>query len=130
MLVKIFEHQHETYLIKNWLKKRGLRQKLCDDLPFIGVLAHDLNDYIAAGFLRHVEKNFGLIDSLISNPDIDGKRRNEAIDAVVSKLILIAKEKGISKLLAMSVDENTLIRSKSHGFIELQYKVISKDLGD
>ena len=70
---------------------------------------------VAAGFLRNAE-GIGIIDSLVSNPDVRAEKRSDALDLIFAKLIDIAKEIGIHKLVGSSVDGNTIVRSKKFGF--------------
>jgi hypothetical protein len=85
---------------------------------------------VAAGFLRKVEgsKKTVILDSLITNKHIDADIRDKALQDLVHRLITWAIEHGISNILAFSTDENTLMRAKRFGFVELPHQLISLTL--
>jgi hypothetical protein len=91
-------------------------------------LAYEKDEPVAAGFLRHIEKQYALLDSLITNPLSAPHLRDQAINAVVGKLILTAKKQGVLKILATSTDEHTLLRSRKFGFVASPHTLIVLDL--
>lgn len=118
-------------LIKSWLELRGMHNEhFVRDLPRTGVMCRIEDNPICAGFLRYVEGNFAMLDSLVTNPKMKSFTRNVAIDAVVKELISIAKRHGIKKILAFSVDEGILKRSIGHGFIKTSHEVIALKLDE
>lgn len=115
--------------VREWLTLRGLSVLGADDLPKIGYIAFERGEPIAAGYIRRVEGGTGLIDSLITNPDAPGDMRSSAIDLVVEHLLQTAIKANIHRLLAYSVDSNTLLRAeKRFGFSRLPHTVICADL--
>lgn len=128
LLVRRFHRTSDLYHIRNWLNARELNISLSENLPEIGFIAFDHNESIAAGFLRKVEGNFGLIDGLITNPTAQSHARHFAIDEIVQNIILVAKELHFSLIMAFTIDNGTLIRSRAHGFQALPDTMIVKNL--
>ncbi len=128
--MEVVEYKKETHLtyIKDWLAYRGMDLELANDIPRIGYIVYGNLEPIAAGFLRLVEADYLILDSLITNPNASGKTRNDAIDMVVDALITRAKLLGKLKIIANSIDANTLERSKKHGFRQTLHRMIVLDL--
>lgn len=118
---------HKSY-IRNWLEIRGLRISMIEELPKTGYITSGALGPIAAGFIRMVEGGFGILDSLITNPQATPQDRDAAIDLVVENLILKAKELKLSALIATTSDNHTLLRSSKHGFVQLPHTAICLDL--
>ncbi len=112
----------DEIIINEWLDHRKVFFK--DDLPRTGVICRVDDEPICAGFLRYVEGNLAIMDNLITNPHAKSYVRNIAIDGVVNELINIAKKHAIKKVIAFSVDDGILKRSKLHGFEKLEHTVI------
>lgn len=127
MRVVEFKDRH-VHFVSEWLLKRSLSAELSLDLPAVGFIALEDESAIAAGFLRQVEGDYLIVDSLISNPSQAPEARNAAIDLIVLELIKMAKFMGISKIFANSTDINTLERAKKHGFKLLPNVMMSLDL--
>lgn len=102
-------------VLNEWRIKRSMHSIAKEDFPKIGVMVFDGQEGVAAGFLRNAE-GIGIIDSLVSNPDVRSEKRNDALDLIFARLIDIAKEVGIHMILGASVDGNTIVRSKKFGF--------------
>ncbi len=75
-----------------------------------------------------MEGGSGQLDGLCTNPDALPSKRHEAIEAVVNRILDEAKALGMRNLMAMSVDESTLMRSKRHGFKPCPHTLIVVDL--
>lgn len=88
-----------------------------ESLPSIGFIAFEGSVPIAAGFLRKIEGNYGMIDSLVTNAQSSSELRHEAIDLIVRHLIKSAKHLKMNSILSFSKDKSTLVRSISHGFM-------------
>lgn len=116
--------------LMEWVRLRDMELSNISDLPNLGYMYSHEGQGIAAGFLRLVEGGYAIMDSLITNPSKDSVIRHIAIDAVVSKLIEDAKSLKISKILAFSVDEGTLIRSQKHGFVKQAHSLITLEMGN
>lgn len=116
-------------LIIDWLRARKLDTKLADELPVNGFIAKtEKKDAVCAGFLRMVEGGYAMLDSLITNPTQPPEVRDEAIDAVVKRLISAAEDWNITRILANTTDAHTLERSKRHGFTALPNTMIVLEL--
>lgn len=130
MTLAPYEKDKHAEFLKSWLRIRHIDPKLVDEVPEKGFIVTKDNLTICAAFLREVEGDYFMIDSLVTNPAIEPMLRNEAIDIVVSKLIATARMFGVSKLMATTVDKNTLERAFRFGFRELPHKVITLSLGE
>lgn len=111
-----------------WLNQRKMPEEYIVDLPELGVVSLYQNKKIAMGFLRKVEGNLALIDSLIADPFCPWELRSLGIDQVVSDLISQAKKSHIKRIIAYSINGRTLERSKKYGFESIPYQMISLDL--
>lgn len=118
-------HLHE---IKSWLTARDLSPAAADDLPSIGYVAYDGGDPFAAAFLRQAEGGVGFLEALVTNPHAPAKSRSFAIDALVRNTIAIAREMGMKKILAYSINKSVLIRSEKHGFKAMPHVLINLSL--
>jgi len=110
-------------LLKSWLSARD-QDTGTDELPEIGYLAMCDNLPVAAGFVRRCEGGYGILDSFVTNPDAPSEIRNEALDLLASRLIEVAKNSNIKKLLASSLDKNTIERSIRFGFKALPHTLL------
>ena len=90
---------------------------MVDSLPKVGVMAEWLDGTpVAAGYLRVVEGGYAIIDSLIADPASDKTRRNEALDGIITRLIVDGRRLGMKSLLAICELPATIERAKTHGF--------------
>lgn len=116
--------------ILDLLYSQGMGIEHLHNLPKLGVLT-TLGEYtVAAAFLRIIEgnKSTAILDSLITNAELLPTIRNDALNQTVSELLKLAKEQGITKIIAFSTDKNTLMRAKRFGFEELPHQVITLDI--
>jgi len=121
-----FDFDRDPDLILTWLEKRKLVIPDSLELPNIGyVVKSKTEGPIALGFLRQCEGNVGMIDSLISDPEIKPEIRDGAIDFLILRLIAAAKRKKIYKVFGFSEDGNTLLRAKKHGFKLLSQRLVA-----
>ncbi len=118
-----------SLFISDWLLERGMNTEIIHDLPKLGWMVYG-DEPLAAGFLRLVEGNYGLIDGLITKPfvGLGNRRRSEALDLIVEKIIHEAKVLGLKKIFAFSSDKATLTRSLKHGFIHQIDTMIVKEV--
>lgn len=121
MTVYPYNPLHHEHIVAAWMIKRGLEP--IRDLPRIGFIAVD-SDYLAAAFLREIEGDYAFLDGLVSNPDMPGIDRNNALDLVVKATLEKAKERGFLGVMAYSKDDSTLKRSEKHGFSRLPFTMI------
>lgn len=123
-----YDEDRDLSHINGWLKDRSRPEVDPYDVPDLGFVANFKNRPIAAGFLRQVEGQNALFDSLVSNPGATAEFRHIALDMVVDGIIRAAKVKDIHQILAFSIDEGTLKRALRHNFVKLPHTVISLDL--
>lgn len=123
-----YDEDQDLHHINKWLQEHKRPEVDPYDVPDIGFMANFKNRPIAAGFLRQIEGENALFDSLISNPGATSEFRHIAIDMVVNEIVRIARERGIRQILAFSIDEGTLKRAIRHNFVKLPHTVIALDL--
>ena len=133
MQIEEFNPEVHSRHILEWLRRRELPAHLLEDLPKIGyiVYSYKTNDAsypITMGFLRRCEGNYGIIDSMITNPECSPEVRNKALNILTKRLVIAAEDLKVRKLLAYTTDKNTLERALSHGFVQLDHAVVALDL--
>lgn len=125
----VIRHSWNSFGLEVLLKSQGmLPWSHIAALPESGIMVYSADTPIAAGFLRKVEDNSAILDSLITNKDIDAVVRDKALDMLVTELLKVAKGLGITNIIAFSSDPHTLMRAKRFGFAELPHQVISLKL--
>lgn len=85
-------------------------------LPKVGYIACVGKQPIAAGFLRRLEPNLAIFDTLCSNAYFGSEARHKAIDLVVSNLIEDANRMKLKGILAFTVDKGVKARAADLGF--------------
>lgn len=121
-LLKIF-NKNDYEEIKSWYLKRNLEVIRLDCLPETGFIVPN----ICAGFLYKTNGKMGLIENFISNPDIEGKYRNEALNLISEALLKEAKDSGILYIISTTNKDSILDRSLSFGFKDIGiYHVVCK----
>ena len=115
--------------MRSLLSLRGMPPELVLDLPSHGYMAFDeLNEPIAAGFLRMVEGKFGLIDGFITNEHMDSETRHLALSAIGNALVEDAHKSHISHLLVIADDPSMEKRALFHGFKPSTAKLMTRSL--
>lgn len=71
-------------------------------------------------FIRKIEGNSAMLDSMISNPSISPELRNKANDMLINAALNHLKEQKTDIVLAFTKDINTLMRVRSHGLTLLE----------
>lgn len=115
--------------LNNILLLRGLQNEV-GELPVIGFCVY-LHGVVPVSFvfLRKIEGGSMLMDSMVTNPNQFPWIRDIANNKVVAEAIKFAKKQKVPSILAVSKDANTLLRSRSHGFVLLEeYQVIVASL--
>jgi hypothetical protein len=131
MIVRFYQRSLHYDLIKSWAVKRLLSSDILNDLPKIGFIAFDDDECaVACAFLRKCEGNVGILEGLMTNPECNSFDRHLAIDMSVKCLIKFSISRKYKVILAYSLDESTLARSSSHGFIRQEHTLIKLDLGE
>jgi hypothetical protein len=101
---------------------------ISENLPEIGFIATEGAIPVAAGFLRRIEGGYAQIDSLVSNKDMPGPMRHEALDKIVQTLITTAKTLKIKGIISYTQDKSVVMRAVATGFEVTQNVVISLKL--
>lgn len=121
-----FKEDHRQ-IVKNWMIKREIPDN-SDTLPIIGYFAKHEGEWIAAAFLRMVEGGFGMIDSIIADPDSKRNVRSEAIDLITLALLAKAKNLNLKGILGLTLHAGTLERAIKLGFVQQPHSVMVFDL--
>jgi hypothetical protein len=97
-------------------------------MPEYGYVVISDETIVSTAFLRRIEGGFIQLDGLCTNPSLPSSTRNKGIELVLSACYHKAKDLGYTRMLAMSIDESTLLRSINHGFVRLPHALIGLDL--
>jgi hypothetical protein len=98
-------------------------------LPKLGYIAYnDEMEPIAAAFLRQVEGGYGQLDTMVSNSQLSGMIRHNALSMIVDSLISDARALNLQGLICYTRDESVIRRAQSIGFHLCPHAVISLDL--
>lgn len=108
----------DLYYVNTWLGQRDRPPVAREDLPKAGWSVVDDNDRpVGSVFMRMVEGDLAIMDSMINDPGQTKQSRHKINDRLFLQCLKMAKEAKLKGLLGMSLDEGTLKRSYSHGFI-------------
>lgn len=98
-------------------------------LPKIGYIALLGKQPVFAGFLRRVEGDeLAQFDGFTSNPYFGSQIRNKAINEVIERLMIEAKDLKLKGIYAFTVDKSILERAIKLGFKLTSYALISLSL--
>lgn len=128
MFITKYAPKTDNWTLMRVMKKRDLNPKEVHDFPKLGFLVFEEDKFIGAGFLRKCEGNVGIFDSYLTDPSLPPKLRDQALEMITKNLVHTAKSIGINRLLAFSVDDNTIVRSQRHGFALTNHKVLGQVL--
>lgn len=98
--------------LQSWQKARGLNMPEHGYLSNIGFIVPNK----ASGFLYTTNSNICHLEMLCSNPDINKKDRDEAINSIVFAIIDTAKQLGFKVITSTTQIEAVKQRSLLHGF--------------
>lgn len=115
--------------VLSWVKTHSMDEDLISDLPEIGYIARSGATPIAAAFLRKVEGNFVLFDSLISDPTLPPELRDDALDLLGEQLIRTAKELEFKTIVGITKDKFTYMRALRLGFVHTSHALLVKKVG-
>lgn len=107
------EHKDAAEIL---LASRDMSKELADDLPQAGFIVFDADMPVAMGFYRHMEGNYAVFDSYITNSKASSKDRNNALDLITEKLLERCKSEGFRGAIAFSKNANVVNRACKHGF--------------
>ena len=103
------------------LKCRGLISEQ-PRLPRLGFIVYqNAGEPVCAGWLREVEGNAYLFDSLISNKDLSSEERHRGMELLWRTIIKQAKGR---YLMGTSVDKGTIQRAVAAGFDRMPHTML------
>lgn len=116
----------------------GMSLEFEKDLPGIGYICfpehekspEELGPPIAAGFIRLMENDYGVMDSFITHRRYASDMRSAALDMIMKKLVLVGRDVGLKKLLAFSLESSLIKRACDLGFTRIPYEMAAHDLGE
>lgn len=123
--IRKFIHNEDLKIINSWLRKRNLPTVPLRDLPEFGFVSCKDGKEIGMAFLRRCEGGLCIFDSMITNPKESLFTRHLSIEMLIDKIKEKASELGNHKIIAFSIDNGTIKRSKKHGFKEQKHVVLS-----
>lgn len=114
-----------AFHLKSWFEFYQIEDALLEEIPSIGFIAIENGMIYAMGFLRRIEAcSYAMLDGLIANPWLAGKKRYLALDLIFQKLKQTAKELGLKKIIGQTNESAVLKRSIKHGFKKLSHIVL------
>lgn len=108
--------------VQKWLHLQG--HKPIDHMPFITYVIPG----VCVGALRHMEGDYCLMDSVVTNPYVSAATRDKALDIMFEKLITVATESQYKCIMGITTIESMHMRAIAHGFSTVRAKVLSKEL--
>lgn len=120
MILHFFEREKHIHFLHTWLDIRGLDHSFTNSLPKLGFIGMNGTTGIVAAFLRHVEPDFAMFDSLITNPLVDPEVRHKALDEIYDHIFKLAKSMKVVKIIGFTKDANTNQRARKLGFKPLE----------
>lgn len=123
--VRRFRHPDDFEHLKEWMCGRSMATSPIEEVPRIGFIVWKEGKPIAAAFLRDCEGGIGIFDSMITDPKSALFTRHLAIEILINKVMIYAKENRVRRLLAFTTDAGILKRSIKHGFKKQSHSVIS-----
>lgn len=123
--VRRFRHRDDFEHVNQWLDERSMPLAPAEELPNVGFIAYKEGQPVAAAFLRNCEGGVGVFDSMITNPKTPLFTRHIAIEILIDKVMIYARENRVRRLLAFTTNDGILRRSKKRGFVQQPHSVIS-----
>ena len=115
--------------LNQWLHAHNHQMVEYTELPVSGYVVEDWGIPVAMAFLRMVEGDSAIAESLVTDPSAPLCKRVKAIDQIIEKLCQVAKDRGIKHLIATTVSTGVLTRiSKRHGFVKSEQILLVKKL--
>ena len=115
-------------ILNHWLCIHGQAPRERLDLPLKGFYVEIDNIPVAAGYLRKCEGNYGMIDSVVTNPTSKPEVRDQALNYLIEMLLTQAYKMSMKVVTAFTFDDHTVERAKRYGFEVLPHKTIVKSL--
>lgn len=128
MYIEKYKRSHDGTSLARLLKARNMfTVSSVDKLPKLGFVvyenyaAYEAYDAICAGFLREVEGNSFIFDSLISHPNLNSEQRHLGM-TMLWEAILTANPKTV--VWGTSVEPDVIRRALAAGFIEKPHTLL------
>lgn len=117
----------KDYLIdlNQWLYARDRAGVSEGDIPKIGYIVLKDSIPVCAAFLRECEGGVGMLEGLVSNPDLPLFTRHLGVECVIDRLLQEAKSRHIRRLVSFSVDDSTVKRVSKRGFQKQPHVVMT-----
>jgi hypothetical protein len=112
MVVERYDEYAHRGMINAWCDAHGLNRFPYGWLPSAGFIV----DQMAAMWIYTTDSDVSFLENVISNADADPAQRNVALDLIVDRCILYAREHGASYLVGASRFTAILARAAKHGF--------------
>ena len=117
MQIRKFMRELDFQKLNEWLHAHGHAYVQEAELPMTGFVVEDEGAEIAMAFLRMVEGNMAIAESLVTDPAAPLCKRVRAIDQVIEKLFETAISRDIKYLMATTFRSGVVSRiTKRHGF--------------
>lgn len=128
MKIELFQSEKHLFILHKWLDIRGMARSFTNALPKLGFIGFEGTTPIVAAFLRHIEPDMAMFDSLITNPETEAPLRNEAIDEITKYILHEVVPSYISKIIGFTSDKHTEERAWKYGFKTVDCKMVVLDL--
>lgn len=103
--------------INNWLLGRDLAPIDPEDLPPRGWIVIDGRRPVGAVFLRLCEGGYGIMDSMINDPEQSPEKRHLINDRLFARIRTFAVQNELKGIFGTTLDKGTLERALRHNFI-------------
>lgn len=108
---------HDYPMLSDWWVGRGSPVQQKELFPPTGFIMWSESEPLCAGFLFKTDAKIAVIGHVVSNPFTKNKEtRSLAVDALIDKLILEAKECGFKAISCSSNVDRLNKRYEAHGF--------------
>ena len=111
MQIRPFEKK-DHYTVCKWWKQHDWQGLSLNMLPPTGYIVDD----VCAGWLYKTDGGWALLEWIISNPESDKDKRDEALDRLISKLIEEADNAGVKAIFTSSNHPKLVERYGKHNF--------------
>lgn len=103
-------------LINDWLIKRDMAPVDPEDIPARGWIVMIDKKPVGAVFMRLCEGGYGIMDSLVNDPELPSEKRHLVNDRLFYKIQRFALANELKGVFGTTVDKGTLERAIRHGF--------------
>ena len=94
-------------------------------LPRIGMIISEGETDICAAFLWLTDSKIAIMEMFISNPDVRGPVRNEALDVLVTSLKSTARRLGYGAVYTTTDHKHVIHRLEKDGFHRSKDNIVS-----